>query len=80
MRQTIAGNWKMHGLTREAAALATALLDAGPLTRDLLVSAPPRPKLPPSLGFSPGRRSRWVGRTAIPKPTGHTPAIYPPLC
>lgn len=40
MRQTIAGNWKMHGLTREAAALATALLDAGPLTRDLLVCPP----------------------------------------
>ena len=40
MRQTIAGNWKMHGLTREAAAIATALLDAGPLTRDLLVCPP----------------------------------------
>ncbi len=40
MRQLIAGNWKMHGLTAEAAAIATPLLDAGPLTRDLLVCPP----------------------------------------
>lgn len=40
MRQLIAGNWKMHGLTADAAALAIALLDAGPLTRDLLVCPP----------------------------------------
>ncbi len=40
MRQTIAGNWKMHGLTQDAASLATALLGAGPLTRDLLVCPP----------------------------------------
>ena len=40
MRQLIAGNWKMFGLTAEAAAIATPLLDAGPLTRDLLVCPP----------------------------------------
>ena len=40
MRQLIAGNWKMHGLTAEAAAIATPLLDASPLTRDLLVCPP----------------------------------------
>ena len=40
MRQLIAGNWKMHGLTAEAAAIATPLLDAGPLPRDLLVCPP----------------------------------------
>jgi triosephosphate isomerase len=40
MRQLIAGNWKMHGLTAEAAAIATPLLDAGTLTRDLLVCPP----------------------------------------
>jgi triosephosphate isomerase len=44
MRQLIAGNWKMHGLTAEAAAIATPLLDAGtggsPLARDLLVCPP----------------------------------------
>jgi triosephosphate isomerase len=40
MRQLIAGNWKMHGLTAEAVAIATPLLDAGPLTRDLLVCPP----------------------------------------
>ena len=40
MRQLIAGNWKMHGLTAEAAAIATPLLDAGALTRDLLVCPP----------------------------------------
>ena len=40
MRQLIAGNWKMFGLTAEAAGIATPLLDAGPLTRDLLVCPP----------------------------------------
>ena len=40
MRQLIAGNWKMHGTTAEAATIATPLLDAGPLTRDLLVCPP----------------------------------------
>ena len=40
MRQLIAGNWKMFGLTREAAAIATPLLAAGPLGRDLLVCPP----------------------------------------
>ena len=40
MRQLIAGNWKMFGLTAEAASIATPLLDAGPLTRDLLVCPP----------------------------------------
>ena len=40
MRQLIAGNWKMHGLTAEAAAIATPLLDAGALPRDLLVCPP----------------------------------------
>ena len=40
MRQLIAGNWKMHGLTAEAAVIATPLLDAGALTRDLLVCPP----------------------------------------
>ena len=40
MRQLIAGNWKMHGLTAEVAAIATPLLAAGTLTRDLLVCPP----------------------------------------
>ena len=40
MRQLIAGNWKMHGLTDEAAAIVTPLLDAGELVRDLLVCPP----------------------------------------
>ncbi len=40
MRQLIAGNWKMHALSAEAAAIATPLLEAGPLTRDLLVCPP----------------------------------------
>lgn len=40
MRQLIAGNWKMHGLTAEAAAIATPLLAAGALARDLLVCPP----------------------------------------
>ena len=40
MRQLIAGNWKMFGLTAEAAGIVTPLLDAGPLTRDLLVCPP----------------------------------------
>ena len=40
MRQLIVGNWKMHGLTAEAVAIATPLLEAGVLTRDLLVCPP----------------------------------------
>ena len=40
MRQLIAGNWKMFGLTAEAVAIATPLLEAGALTRDLLVCPP----------------------------------------
>ena len=40
MRQLIAGNWKMHGLTAEAVAIVTPLLDAGELVRDLLVCPP----------------------------------------
>jgi triosephosphate isomerase len=40
MRQLIAGNWKMFGLTQEAAAIATPLLAAGLLGRDLLVCPP----------------------------------------
>jgi triosephosphate isomerase len=40
MRQLIAGNWKMNGLTADAAAIVTPLRDAGPLTRDLLVCPP----------------------------------------
>ncbi len=40
MRQLIAGNWKMHGLTAEAVAIVTPLLDARELVRDLLVCPP----------------------------------------
>jgi triosephosphate isomerase len=41
MRQLIAGNWKMNGLTAEAAALAGALRDgAGGMGCDLLVCPP----------------------------------------
>jgi len=40
MRQLIAGNWKMNGLTADAAAIAGPLRDAGPLTCDLLVCPP----------------------------------------
>jgi triosephosphate isomerase len=41
MRQLIAGNWKMHGMTGEAAALAGALRDAAlPTVADLLVCPP----------------------------------------
>jgi triosephosphate isomerase len=40
MRQLIAGNWKMFGLTQEAVAIATPLLAAGTLGRDLLVCPP----------------------------------------
>ena len=40
MRQLIAGNWKMHGLTAEAEAIAGPLRQAGALSRDLLVCPP----------------------------------------
>ena len=40
MRQLIAGNWKMNGLTAEAAAIASPLRDAGTLACDLLVCPP----------------------------------------
>ncbi len=40
MRQLIAGTWKMHGLSREAEAIATPLREAGILGRDLLVCPP----------------------------------------
>ncbi len=40
MRQLIAGNWKMHGLTAEAESIVGPLRHAGVLERDLLVCPP----------------------------------------
>ena len=41
MRRLIAGNWKMNGTRAEAAALATALRDAGPVGECDLLACPP---------------------------------------
>lgn len=72
MRQLIAGNWKMHGLTAEAAAIVTPLLDAGELVRDLLV-CPPATQIAAVARILAGSRVAVGGQDCHPETHGaHT--------
>ena len=80
MRQLIAGNWKMNGLTMQAATLVGPLHDAAAgLGCDLLV-CPPFTQVIAVAQVLSGPRSRWAARTATPRRTVHTPGISRRRC
>jgi triosephosphate isomerase (TIM) len=79
MRQLIAGNWKMNGLTAEAVAIVTPLREAGALTRDLLV-CPPFTQIAAVAGILAGSSVAVGGQDCHVKEKGaHTGDISPAM-
>ncbi len=80
MRQLIAGNWKMHGLAADAAALAEALRDGvGGIGCELLV-CPPFTRIEPVARILAGSPVAVGGQDCHPETEGaHTGDISPTM-
>ncbi len=79
LRQLIAGNWKMNGLTAEATTLAAAIARAGTLACDLLV-CPPFTQIALVADILDGTPVAVGGQDCSAKPEGaHTGDISAPM-
>jgi triosephosphate isomerase len=79
MRQLIAGNWKMNGLSADAGFLCGALAETAPLPCDLLV-CPPFTHIAQVAARLRGTAIAWGGQDCHAAPSGaHTGDISAPM-